>query len=167
MDVFDAEQVDTAVQTNSSLGVIRFPSRILVSAISLAAVVTVSACGGSDRVPVNTVSGKVLLRGKPAAGATVRFIAVNPTKAASAIRPIGIVRENGSFSVATYDFGDGAPTGKYGVIITWPTPDALTEPGEIPKDYIRLEKEYGDAKNPKFHAVVESGSNQLDAFELK
>ena len=113
------------------------------------------------------MSGHVLLNGQPAVGATVQFVAVSPTPETSKLRPLGVVGDDGRFQLATYGYGDGAPAGEYHVLVTWPNPDALSEPGEVPADYRRLRKQYGDPQRPQLRAVVEEGDNELSAFELK
>jgi len=146
---------------------VRFENRAYRLPGVLLLIVSLTSCGGSGQVPVNRVSGKVLLGGNPATGATVRFVPIQPTAATAKLRPMSVVGEDGSYTLATYGYGDGAPEGQYNVFITWPTPDELTEPGEIPDDYRRLNETYGDRKKPKLRATVKKGDNEIPAFELK
>ncbi|MEK6247746.1 MAG: hypothetical protein N2C12_06165 [Planctomycetales bacterium] len=128
---------------------------------------TIVACGGSDRVPVHPVAGEVRINGEPAVGASIRFISVQPTEKTDKLLPIAVIGEDGNYALGTYGPGDGAPEGEYGVVIRWPTPDALTPPGTIPNDYKRLNQRYGNRNQPRFQAEVHHGSNQVPVFKLK
>ena len=123
-------------------------------------------CGGSDGVPVHQTQGRVLLDGEPAEGAFVKFLAVNPSAEAAKLRPLGRVDAEGRYTLATYGYGDGAPEGEYGVIVSWPTPDELTEPGTFPENWEDLWYEYADRDNPKFHVVIKPEENTIPTFEL-
>src|SRR5262245_35683473 len=92
-----------------------------LSAASLAlAALCLAGCGRSGRAPVYPVTGQVLLdgSGKPAAGATVIF---HPAKGAtdSAPRAVGQADDQGTFTLTTYEKGDGAAAGDYVVTVEW------------------------------------------------
>src|SRR5436309_2545576 len=72
----------------------------------------------SDHLAVHPVQGKVLFEGKPIGGA---LVVLHPLDAgpAQAVRPVAYTKEDGSFAVATYDAGDGAPSGKYVATVEW------------------------------------------------
>ena len=128
-------------------------------------------CGDSGRVPVYPVRGKVLLDGKPAKGASLKFIATNPTEKTKWMIPKGIADEGGNYQLDTYASGDGAPEGEYSVFVNWPSP----EEGEVdtaPENLEEIRDKYADRKNPQLHATVqlasenESGEIIIPAFEL-
>jgi hypothetical protein len=134
------------------------------------------------------VSGKVLYKGQPAAGAVVYFQTLGP---GGGHTPMGVVASDGSFRLAC-DETNGAPAGQYNVLIEWrddpsssttgraqfstaaveragsQTANAATKSGLSrvrPSD--RLKGRYLDSARPLLTAKVEAGSNDLAAFELK
>jgi len=114
-------------------------------------------CGkGRERQPVYPVRGQVFIQGQPAAEA---FVVFHPVKddGAQALRPYGYVSADGSFTLTTYEQGDGAPSGEYGVAIVWPE-------GEEGHD--RLNGRYMDPKKTKLRAEVKNGPTELAPFRL-
>jgi hypothetical protein len=134
---------------------------ITTAALSL---VALAGCNSSGLYPV---SGKVLVNGEPAVGATVTFVrkgAVEPLKEQT---PQGVVGEDGSFTL-NGPAGEGAPPGEYVVLVEWKEgagkargrAPALSAPD-------RLKKKYLDPNKPQLTATVEAKSNMLPPFELK
>jgi hypothetical protein len=135
------------------------------------------------------VSGKVLYKGEPAAGATVYFHRSGGDGPASEIIPTGVVQDDGRFWVAS-DEAYGAPAGTYDVLIEWldrpssskggatvkpagldkggrKTARAPWRPGPSrvrPPD--RLKGRYLDIERPLVKAEVRPGTNTLAPFEL-
>lgn len=76
----------------------------------------VAGCGGGSVSVPNTVpaSGTVLLKGKPTAGVTVKFL---PQFDMGAIRwePNAVTDKDGKFTLSTGADGNGAPPGEYKV----------------------------------------------------
>lgn len=65
----------------------------------------------SNRLPTIPVSGSVSLNGKPLSGAR---IVLHPNEPREGIpRPTAITDSAGSFSIKTFEVGDGAPAGRY------------------------------------------------------
>ena len=78
-----------------------------------------TASGCSDgRAQVHPVSGKVTFLGQPPSGAQIVLHAVGRS-APSDITPVGVVQEDGSFTVTACEPGDGAPAGDYVATIQW------------------------------------------------
>src|SRR5438105_5011757 len=75
-----------------------------------------SSCGQSPTL--YPVTGKVLVKGTPAVGATVilQRQGVDPMNDQTIM---GIVREDGSFSLVSGPYGEGAPPGEYDVFVEW------------------------------------------------
>lgn len=65
----------------------------------------------SNRLPTIPVSGSVLLNGKPLSGARIVFHPAEPREGIP--RPTAITDPAGSFTLKTYEVGDGAPLGRY------------------------------------------------------
>ena len=129
----------------------------LVAAVALAC----TACGKG----VYPVSGKVTCQGLPAAGAVVSL----QRRGANLMNEpaiMGLVREDGSFSLVCGDKGAGAPPGEYDVLIEWrPRSHQPRGLGQITPD--RLAGRYADPKNPRLRAEIKAGTNELPPFDLK
>jgi hypothetical protein len=108
------------------------------------------------RKPVFPVRGKVLVQGKPAAGANVFFVPVDEPATPTDPRPRGEVREDGSFELGMYGAKDGAPAGEYLVIVLW----------EGEGGYDRLKGQYSDPTKSKLRVTVKEGTNELPPFQL-
>src|SRR5437870_9683877 len=74
------------------------------------------SCAGKESL--NPVQGKLLYKNQPMSGALVTF---HPKGAdeVSAVRPTGLVKEDGTFTLATGQ-KEGAPAGDYVVTVIWP-----------------------------------------------
>lgn len=92
--------------------------------VGLLSVCLVLASGGCrpsqqhERLPVYPVRGQVFYQGRPAVGALVRLHPLPPTPTPPFL-PRGLVGADGSFTLTTYDPGDGAPAGDYAVSLDW------------------------------------------------
>jgi hypothetical protein len=124
----------------------------------------VTACKKSS-VKLYPVKGKVLFKGQPAEGAQVVFRpATEDSSAKPQPNPYADVRADGSFTLRTEPYGEGAPAGDYVVMISWYTrsdpEDALTSKSKLPA-------KYADPTNPVIKATVKEGENDLQPFDLK
>lgn len=87
--------------------------------IAWASAMLVAGCsGGEPRVPVFPAGGKVSFAGEAPRGA---FVVLHPSQAKDDKTPLpsAEVKDDGSFTLTTYDGGDGAPAGDYAVTIQW------------------------------------------------
>lgn len=103
----------------------------------------VLGCGSADlkNQPTIPVELEVYYQGKPAQKARV---ILHPTEEKDtevwrAIRPHGVVREDGKAALTSYFTGDGAPAGEYVVTVSWPA-----------KATRREDDDEGDLLNGKF-----------------
>ncbi len=120
----------------------------------------------SDRLPVFPVRGKVLFRGQPAAGASVVFIPLADVRAPKAQ---GTVAADGAFQLSTYELSDGAPAGRYGVIVTWPAPNPRSQ-GEGDEELQgpdRLGGRYSNPQTSPWTIEVADQPLELDAFNIE
>ncbi|MGL6096320.1 MAG: hypothetical protein ACRC7O_11055, partial [Fimbriiglobus sp.] len=111
--------------------------------------------------PLYAVSGSVLLKGKPIAGARVSFLGgpqSNPVSCAA------LTIDDGTFSCQSYMSLQGLPEGIYSVRVTWPDSPSL-EPYDGERD--RLNYRYNSVSKPPFSVTVKSGMNTLPPFDLK
>ncbi len=118
------------------------------------------ACAACNKNKSYPVSGKMTYRGTPASGAVV-FFCRQGTDAINEPPIMGVVREDGSFSL-----GKGAPPGEYGVVILWKQQCSGPSTGRR-CCYDKLGRRYADPKNPRLHAEIKAGTNDLPPFELK
>ncbi len=125
------------------------------------------------------MSGKVLYKGEPAAGAVVYFHHEGPSAPPSSEIPFGIVEDDGAFSLTCGDQGNGCPPGKYAVLVEWrdATGDGvvpvktrgrtkLTKRSRVRSGPDRLGGRYFDLSKPLLHTEVLPQSNTLAPFEL-
>lgn len=126
-----------------------------------------------------SVSGKVLYKGEPAAGAVVYFHYEGSSAAGSPAIPFGIVDDDGAFYLTCGDQGNGCPPGKYAVLVEWrdATGDGvvpvkttgktrLVKRGRVRSGPDRLGGRYFDLSKPLLHTEVLPQSNTLAPFEL-
>jgi hypothetical protein len=163
-------------------GVSSMNRKVTVLLIAASGTLGLSGCG--HPAGLFPVSGKVLFKGEPAAGAVVYFHREGPPPIPASTIPFGIVDEDGSFSLASDGQGDGCPPGKYAVLVEWKarseTPVAQPNPSRVkgkPKvipvnsrstrnDVDRLRGRYFDISKPLIHADILPQSNSLTPFEL-
>jgi hypothetical protein len=131
-----------------------------------------ASCTTRLREKVSPVEGQVLFHGQPAAGAIVVFHPRLPSadRALEAVHPMGIVGEDGSFTLSSFGAEDGAPPGEYVVTITWPfqSPPATKTAGQPKKGghADRLKGRYNNSARSPLRARVEEGKNYLHPFEI-
>jgi hypothetical protein len=156
--------------------------KVFVLLIAATCVIGVAGCGRP--AGLYPVSGKVLYKGEPAAGAVVYFHREGPSPVPSLTIPFGIVEADGSFYLTSDGEGDGCRPGKYAVLIEWKsrseTPVAQPKPSRVkgkPKatpvnsrstrnSVDRLKGRYFEISKPLIHADVLPQSNSLPPFEL-
>ena len=131
----------------------------------------VAGCGGTSRPAVYPVTGHVFFQKKtPAAGAFVVFQpATDALEKSMAARPFAKVESDGSFTLTTYEAGDGAPEGEYGVTVVWAPPVASKGPRITDGDAALPDKlggRYGNPKKPALKASVKQGDNTFE-FEVQ
>ena len=127
-----------------------------------AVVVLAAAIAGCQRGPVRPVTapvaGRVVTKaGAPCDGALVVFHPTAAGRGADA-KPVGKTSDDGSFSLTTYEAGDGAVPGSYGVTVVWPGKakeakmSLSSEGGGGSGD--QLAGRYGDPASPKITVDV-------------
>jgi hypothetical protein len=120
-----------------------------------------------NNIALYPVYGKLLVDGQPAVGATIKFVPVaqdtrNDLATTTGQRSAAaIVQEDGTFEASYYKSNDGAPPGKYKLMILWLT---LPESGGLPVD--RLHGKYCDPKRSRYEIQVRKQENSLGVIEL-
>lgn len=134
-----------------------------------------SGCGGSGRPNLVEATGTVKLDGKPIEQAMVSFMP-DPETATDYKRPsIAVTDANGKFTLGTYDKTDGAPKGKFIVVIQKREPV-----GKLPDNYdeeqpekfnvryrLVVPRKYSNPKTSGLRAEITSSGIEPAVFELK
>lgn len=131
-------------------------------AAAFAAVVAIVGCNRETRVPVFPVSGKVTFQGRPPVGALVVLAPVNGS-GTDGVAPTATVQNDGSFSITSYEPGDGAPDGDYVATVQWYRySKELGGPGPnvIPA-------KYANARTSPFKVSVKGGPADVPAIVLR
>ena len=99
--------------------------------------------------------------GKPAEGVEV---ILHPTEEKHGLYqfPHGVTNAEGEFKLGTYVMDDGAPTGNYVAVFTWPIP--INEQVDDDDHFKRL---YVDPRKSTFKVAIEGTQLKLDPFDLK
>ena len=113
-----------------------------------------------DHPPYPT-TGQVLVNGQPAVGARVVFHHLGDWGEKSIV-PQAETKEDGRFTLTTYNVDDGAPAGDYQVAVVWP---AYRLGRNIGPD--RLLGKFAKPQSSGLTAHVDKGNNDLPAFDLK
>jgi len=133
-----------------------------------AGLLAAGACSSSDG-KLNPVTGKVLHKSQPAAGAIVTF---HPEGTANleTITSTGVTGDDGTFTLTTGSAA-GAPAGKYIVTVMWPDPKKKPPADKIvmsaPEVPDVLGGRYASRASSQLKAEVKAGENKLEPFDLK
>jgi hypothetical protein len=134
---------------------------------------TLVACAGCSkdegRIAVYPVSGRILVRGAPAAGAQVIFYPVSEELRKPGMPiPEAMTDANGEYQLRSYEPNDGAPAGQFNVTILWAPAGATggdkDSGGGGSTD--RLGNRYLDPKKSGLTATVSEGGGEIPPFEL-
>ncbi len=103
-------------------------------------------------------------KSEPATGAFVYLVrkGVDPVDEQSIM---GVVREDGSFTVVCDTKGQGAPPGEYDILIKWPQSTG-SKKGLSRKGPDRLNGRYADLKHPPWSVEIKAEPTVLPEFEL-
>ena len=122
-------------------------------------------CGEAkvERTPVFPVTGQVTVKGQAAHGAIVALHPKAPLEG-GAPNPRANVDKDGTFSVTTFDKGDGAPAGEYVVTVLWYKPigkgnDVAPGPNVVPR-------KYATAATSDIVVKVAAGQNSIPPIKL-
>jgi predicted small lipoprotein YifL len=143
--------------------------RRLFRFLFLAVLTAVSGCGAKPpaELPTFPVTGKITVDGKPPVRAEVRLRPQTPLQdpIKRSLEPYAYVEEDGTFHVSTYRNIDGAPLGKYAVLIVWP--EVKIDGGEEVFGPDRLQGRYGNPAAPVMTFEVQDASNLIPDIDLK
>jgi hypothetical protein len=144
----------------SNVGAARWPGLAVMLGIVL--LLAGASCGGGAK-PVFPVNGKVFYQGKPTHKAIVWLHPENPSDSTKSTPPRGVVQQDGSFQISTFQPNDGAPPGRYRVSISWRVPSKV---GDDEGEQL-LPRRYQDPATSGLPPVeVKEGANELPPFQL-
>jgi len=122
-----------------------------------AAALCIAGCGAEGPpVPLTPAHSRVLLGGEPAAGVEVRLVDAARVADVDAPRPFATTDAEGRFSLGTFEAEDGAPAGRYKVMLLWP--EGPPGPG-VPRD--RLGNAYTNPAASPLELTVSEGVEDL------
>lgn len=142
---------------------VRFRLTLFTLVLSGVAAALSGCSRGEARVPVYPVNGKVTFEGAPPTGA---FIILHPAQAKEGQpTPSGKVKDDGTFTLTSYDGDDGAPAGDYSVSIKWYKlikngSDVKAGPNVIPA-------KYGAPETSPWKVKVGEAPTQLEPLDIK
>jgi hypothetical protein len=121
---------------------------------------------GESRQPVYPVAGKVSYQGLPPVGAQVVLHRQGGSPAgAPPLVASGVVKDDGTFQIGSYDANDGAPPGEYVATIAWHR--LITDAGGSGRGPNVLPPQYSDPLNSPIKVSVKDGPIQLNPIELR
>ncbi|MEW4565067.1 hypothetical protein AB1K70_21260 [Bremerella sp. JC770] len=108
----------------------------------------------ADLVPA---IGKVTVNGEVPAGAIINLHPVAGDLDQRASRPSSLVADDGTYTLTTYEYGDGAPPGEYIFTILWPQDPKM---GGLSPD--RLGRVYATPTASKLTVTVPEDGSPID-----
>lgn len=148
--------------------------KVASASFMMIAVVVVFGCGsGVERPPLGKVTGKVTFNGQPVKSGSVAF---NPAKGPGAETgqiATGQLESDGTFTLTTFDTGDGAVIGQHVVTVTARSEDSNfgKKKADGTFDYVlpksSIPEKYSDATKSNLLYTVEANKNNHFEIELK
>lgn len=138
--------------------------RIAVGTCLLVATIATGCGEGPDWPKCHSVSGRVLVDGKPAVRATVKFTATGTAPDGKTYSPSTLTDDDGAFRLTTFESGDGAPAGDYTVTVI---ATYLVKGGQDIPVADLLNGRYADPTQSRLKVTVKEGENALPPFDLK
>jgi hypothetical protein len=136
--------------------------------IGLGIVFGLAGCrGDSGRPPLGKVTGKVTLNGQPVTSGSVIFTPIAGQGGNTGQPAIGQIEPDGSYTLTTFNTGDGAILGQHAVTVETRDMSKFTPPTkgqrikyELPKSL--TPRKYADPQTTPFRFTVEPGSNTIN-----
>jgi hypothetical protein len=148
----------------------RFP-RAAAIVVAAAALLSFVGCG-DGRLATYPVTGTVIVDSQPAHGALVIFCPVEGQDAElMRLRPAAETGPDGKYQLTTFETHDGAPAGKYQVMVRWggPRPESSSEMrsdrARRPPD--RLRGRFMNPQTSGLTATVDEEATEVPPFQLR
>lgn len=110
-------------------------SNLVLASVFLLGSMMLVGCGGAvDRPKTHSVTGKVTYKGQPVKGATVTFRKQDAPRTS-----LGVTKEDGTYSLTTFNTDDGALEGEHVVIIAKKSADSSAASNQpmSPDEYMK------------------------------
>lgn len=117
-------------------------------------------CGENWQAETYPAHGRITINGEAPHGAVVELHTTGEAVDVRNSRPWAIVQADGTYSLSTYESGDGAPAGQYAVVIRWP-PD-VSQPSLAD----RLGGAFAQPERSRWNVTVSEGDNELPPIEI-
>lgn len=143
--------------------------RVLVLALVLGIISCSNGPGGDKLYPV---TGKIMYKDQPAAGAMVTFHPKHAKNQLAVHRPYGVAKDDGTFVLVT-GRDQGAAAGEYAVTVVWyQEPPAkkgkgISTGGDDAPSVDKLKGKFAEQSESKITMYIKEGSNQLDPIVLR
>ena len=116
--------------------------------------------GTAETLKTVSVSGTLTYQGQPLESYRVSFYPEKGDRASS-----GLTDASGKFTVGTNREGDGAPPGKYKLVVAWVAPQSadttsdvpIDDPSKLPKPKVKIPDKYGSPEKSGLTQEVPSG----------
>jgi hypothetical protein len=147
------------------------------SLVLIASAAFLLGCGDTGKPPLGRVSGKVTYNGQPVTKGIVSFVPRGGPGSQTGQTATGEIGSDGSYTLTTFDKGDGAVLGEHTVLVSareedpaikghgMPIPDAKGRVNIKPAKLLVPEK-YATVANSPLRYTVHEGDNKND-IELK
>lgn len=122
--------------------------------------VCLTGCGSDWQASTYSARGIISINGLPPEGALIQL---HPTGEPTDVRhsiPWALVQNDGTYTLTTYESGDGAPVGEYAVTIKW-SPDVTS-----PSFEDRLKNAYTNPADSEWKFTITRGKNSLPPIEI-
>ena len=131
-----------------------------------AAYFATSGCGQKEEIPeLVSVTGKVTFQGQPLANASISFVPADEDKESTlVVRPHGQTDEQGQYELSWHGDHDGAPPGKYQVMVMAFKPNDNDDEEIQPESLIP--KKYNSPKTSGLNADVSEDGENVFNFDL-
>lgn len=126
----------------------------------LAVCLTGIGCGDGWRAKTYPAAGRLTINGVAPEGARVHLHSVGQKVDQRNSSPWGIVQKDGTYTLSTYEKGDGAPPGEYKVTLRWPFEPNAPDLGD------RLGYAFATPEKSKWQVTIKEGDNQLPPIEV-
>lgn len=131
-----------------------------IDLLALAGLLICLGCGENWQAETHPTHGRITINGEAPNGAVVELYATGEAVDVRNSRPWAIVQEDGTYSLSTYERGDGAPAGQYAVTVRWP-PD-VSQPSLAD----RLGGAFVRPERSRWSVTVGEGENELPPIEI-
>lgn len=135
-------------------------TRHMVALPMLAIGLVGAGCGDGWKAKTCPAAGRMTINGVAPEGARVHLHPVGVKVDQRNSSPWGVVQKDGTFTLSTYEKGDGAPPGEYKVTLRWPFEPDKPDLGD------RLGFAFVKPEKSRWQVTIKDGDNELPPIEI-